>query len=92
MARFRILPKLKRPVEHYVRDHIFFGILADPQAMQLRDAIGVDQLMWGSDFSHHGGQSLATRAKLTAYLGDALGDVQQKIAAGNVTKLYDIRP
>ena len=90
MAGFGILPPLKRTVEEYMRDNVFLSILADPLAMQLRDQIGVDQLMWGSDFPHPGGQYPDTKGRLAAYLGDAPADVQHKIAAANVMKLYDI--
>lgn len=90
MARFGLLPAPKRSADEYVRDNIFLGILADPLAMRLRDEIGVDQLMWGSDFPHPGGQYPDTKGRLAAYLGDAPAAVQRKIAADNVVKLYDI--
>ena len=77
-------------VDGYVRDNIFLGILGDPLAMQLRDEIGVDKLMWGSDFPYLGGQYPDTEGWLAAYLGDAPADMQQKIAAENVIKLYGI--
>jgi predicted TIM-barrel fold metal-dependent hydrolase len=36
----------------YIRRHCYFGIIRDPLAMQLRDHLPAEILMWGSDHPH----------------------------------------
>jgi predicted TIM-barrel fold metal-dependent hydrolase len=44
--------KLDKLPSEYVRDHCRFSFTADRLAMQFRYYIGLDLLMWGSDFPH----------------------------------------
>ncbi|MBI3743145.1 MAG: amidohydrolase family protein [Chloroflexi bacterium] len=46
---------LKKKPSQYIRDHVIFGIVRDPLALKLRDIIGVENLIWGSDFPHSAG-------------------------------------
>ena len=47
---FRLdLPRL--PSE-YIREHVYFGMIRDPVALQLGDHVPLDRLMWGADFPH----------------------------------------
>jgi predicted TIM-barrel fold metal-dependent hydrolase len=46
------LPKLECRPSEYVREHIYWGFFDDPIGMRLRHDIGVDHLLWGSDFPH----------------------------------------
>ena len=36
----------------YIHCNVFFGFLEDALGIQLRDIIGVDSRMWGSDYPH----------------------------------------
>jgi predicted TIM-barrel fold metal-dependent hydrolase len=36
----------------YVKDHFWFGIIRDPKAIELRDHLPFDRLMFGTDFPH----------------------------------------
>ena len=42
----------KKPASRYVEENVFAGIINDPLAAKLRHEIGVDRIMWGSDFPH----------------------------------------
>jgi predicted TIM-barrel fold metal-dependent hydrolase len=44
--------KLDKLPSEYVREHCRFSFIADRLAMQFRYYIGLDLLMWGSDFPH----------------------------------------
>jgi predicted TIM-barrel fold metal-dependent hydrolase len=46
------LPQLKRKPSEYIREHAYWGFFDDPVGMRLRHDIGVDHLLWGSDFPH----------------------------------------
>jgi predicted TIM-barrel fold metal-dependent hydrolase len=43
---------LKRAPSEYMREHFLWGFQFDPVGVELRHKIGVDRLMWGSDFPH----------------------------------------
>jgi predicted TIM-barrel fold metal-dependent hydrolase len=43
---------LQRPPSEYIRDHFLWGFQFDRIGVELRHKIGVDRLMWGSDFPH----------------------------------------
>jgi predicted TIM-barrel fold metal-dependent hydrolase len=44
--------QLKMLPSEYAREHLRFGIVRDPIAIQSRNLLPVDDLMWGSDFPH----------------------------------------
>jgi predicted TIM-barrel fold metal-dependent hydrolase len=46
------LPYLQRRPSEYLKDRNYWGFLHDPVGVRRRHAIGVDKLMWGSDFAH----------------------------------------
>ena len=43
---------LERLPSEYIREHCLWGFLSDPIGVSERHAVGVDKLMWGSDFPH----------------------------------------
>ena len=43
---------LARPPSDYIREHCLWGFQFDRVGVELRDKIGVDKVMWGSDFPH----------------------------------------
>lgn len=46
------LPLLERRPSEYLRTQNSWGFLVDVVGVQQRDVVGVDKLMWGSDFPH----------------------------------------
>jgi predicted TIM-barrel fold metal-dependent hydrolase len=46
------LQPLQRKPSEYARDHAYWGFFDDPIGVQLRDRVGVDHILWGSDFPH----------------------------------------
>jgi predicted TIM-barrel fold metal-dependent hydrolase len=46
------LRKLDRQPSEYMRERNYWGFLHDPVAVKRRECIGVDKLMWASDFAH----------------------------------------
>ena len=41
----------RRPSE-YIKEHAIWGFFDDPVGMKLRHEVGVDRIIWGSDFPH----------------------------------------
>jgi hypothetical protein len=46
------LQYLERPPSAYLKDRNYWGFLHDPVGVRKRDCIGVDKLIWGTDFAH----------------------------------------
>jgi predicted TIM-barrel fold metal-dependent hydrolase len=46
------LKPLSRPPSDYIREHCLWGFQFDRVGVELRHKIGVDRLLWGSDFPH----------------------------------------
>jgi predicted TIM-barrel fold metal-dependent hydrolase len=80
----------KKPASRYVEENIFTGIINDPLAAKLRDEIGVDRMMWGSDFPHPPCPYPNTTQNIERVLGDMSPEARFKVVAGNVMKLYNI--
>ena len=43
---------LERPPSDYIKQHCLWGFLSDPVGLQMRQAAGAENLLWGSDFAH----------------------------------------
>ena len=43
---------LERPPSKYIKEHAYWGFFDDPVGMKLRHEVGVDRIIWGSDFPH----------------------------------------
>jgi len=91
IEKFPGLKQLKKqPASRYVEENIFAGIINDPLAAILRREIGVDRMMWGSDFPHPPCPYPNTTQNVERVLGDMAPEDRYKVVAGNVMKLYNI--
>jgi predicted TIM-barrel fold metal-dependent hydrolase len=84
------LPPLKKPARAYIEENISVGIINDPLAAKLRHEIGVDRIMWGSDFPHPPCPYPNTRKRIHELLGDLPEAERNAIVATNVSRLYGI--
>ena len=46
------LRRLDRKPSEYIKERTFWGFLHDPVGVRHRDSVGVDRLIWGTDFAH----------------------------------------
>jgi len=84
------LAPLKRRARSYVDENVFVGIINDPLAAKLRHEIGIDRIMWGSDFPHPPCPYPRTQQRIGEILDGIPESDQAAIVAGNVSKLYGI--
>lgn len=72
----------------YFHSNVFLGFQEDERGVRERAVIGVDSLMWGSDYPH----SESTFPRSMEFLDKILKDVPEnergKIVAGNVARVY----
>jgi predicted TIM-barrel fold metal-dependent hydrolase len=71
------------PAADALRAQVFAAFIHDPVGVQLRETIGVSQLLWQSDFPHADSYWPHSRARLTALLRDVPDADAVAIAGGN---------
>lgn len=81
---------LKRPPTEYIREHVQFGIIRDPMALQLRDHLPVQNLMWGSDFPHSVGSFPRSREFIKEAFGGVPEGLKRRILLENPASFFKL--
>ncbi len=68
----------------YFRRNVFLGFQEDGLGIRLRDVIGVDNILWGSDYPHI--ESTFSRSR--QILAKCTEEEKAKIAGGNTARVY----
>jgi predicted TIM-barrel fold metal-dependent hydrolase len=76
-----------RPSDFFHRS-VFLSFQEDAVGVRLRDVIGVDQMMWGSDYPHSESTFPRSREVLAEILAGVPEAEQAKIVGGNAARLY----
>jgi predicted TIM-barrel fold metal-dependent hydrolase len=90
IERFPGLSPLKKPARAYIDENIVVGIINDPLAAKLRHEIGLDRIMWGSDFPHPPCPYPHTRERIGEILAGIPEADRAAIVSGNVSRVYGI--
>jgi predicted TIM-barrel fold metal-dependent hydrolase len=90
IEKFPGLRPLKKPARDYLDSNVFCGLIKDPFAAKFKEEIGVDRLMWGSDFPHPNCTFPETHKVLDEILAGFSPDDRRKIVAGNTQRVYNI--
>lgn len=77
---------------HYWHTNCFASFQEDALGVRVRDVIGVDTLMFGSDYPHTESTFPRSREILGDLLADVPADEVARIASGNVAELYGFTP
>ena len=64
--------------------------MIDHYAVRNRDLLGVENLMWSSDYPHHGCDWPYSRKIANEMLRNVPVDERYAICAGNMVRLYDL--
>ena len=90
--RTRYWYKLNLPVmpSEYIRRHICFSFVADQLAIDLRHHIGIENLMWGSDFPHLVCTYPLTKQILPKMFAGVPEAEKQKILLDNPIKFFGL--
>ena len=72
----------------YFHRNVFVSFQEDGLGIKLRDIIGVDNLMWGSDYPHPESTFPRTRQILEEILADCTEEEKAKIVGGNAARAY----
>ena len=76
------------PSDFYYRN-VLLSFQEDGIGIRLRDVIGVDNMMWGSDYPHSESTFPRSREVLSQILTGVPDDEQAKIVGLNAARLYD---
>lgn len=76
-----------RPSDFFHRN-VFLSFQEDAVGIRLRDVIGVDNMMWGSDYPHSESTFPHSRKILADILAGVPEDEQARITGGNTARLY----
>ncbi|MPZ13868.1 MAG: amidohydrolase family protein [Chloroflexi bacterium] len=82
-------PLAGRPSE-YVREHAYWGFFDDPIGVRLRGDIGVDHIMWGSDFPHEVSRWPHSQELLNQQLAGVHEEEKRKMLAENVARFFHL--
>ncbi len=74
----------------YFHRNVFLGFQEDALGIKMRDIIGVDNLMWGSDYPHQESTFPRSRQILDEILADCTDEEKAKIAGGNAARIYNL--
>ena len=77
-----------KPSDFFHR-HVYLSFQEDQIGIRLRDVIGVDSLMWGSDYPHSEATFPRSRETLDRILDGVPRDERARIVGGNVARLYN---
>jgi predicted TIM-barrel fold metal-dependent hydrolase len=84
------LPALQMRASDYMRERIWHGIIDDPHGADAIRHIGVDRILWGSDFPHVRSIGLDAHSRLGKLFETLTPAERGKVVADNVVKLYGI--
>jgi predicted TIM-barrel fold metal-dependent hydrolase len=60
------MPLLARTPGDYIREHCYWGFQLNPVGVRMRYEIGVERLIWATDFPHQGSEWPETRSRVIA--------------------------
>ena len=80
-----------RPSDFF-RRNVVLSFQEDAIGIRLRHAIGVDNMMWGSDYPHSESTFPRSRKILAEILSGVPADEQAKIVGGNTARVYGFHP
>ncbi len=82
--------QLQHEPSFYYRRNWRSAFMIDHYAVKNRHVLGVDNLMWSTDYSHHGCHRPETRRVVEEMFRALPADERRKMSTGNATKLYKL--
>lgn len=89
MREFGMQP-LKRLPSEYVAEHCYWGFFDDPVGIRLLDLIGVDRVMWSTDFPHLECAWPESQKLIDETFVGVSGEDKWKITAGNAIDYFGL--
>jgi predicted TIM-barrel fold metal-dependent hydrolase len=81
---------LKRLPSEYVREHVYFSVQYERVAVELRQHVGVDRIMFATDFPHIECEWPNSRSFVDNIYADVPTDERDRIWAGNAVEFFKL--
>jgi predicted TIM-barrel fold metal-dependent hydrolase len=82
------LPYLKRPPSEFLREQAYWGFFDDHVGVRLRQEVGVDRMMWSTDFPHVVTRWPNSRKVLESQMAGVPEEEKRKMVAGNAIDFF----
>jgi predicted TIM-barrel fold metal-dependent hydrolase len=82
------LPRLKRLPSEYLKENAHWGFFEDRVGIKLRHEIGVDRIMWSTDFPHIVTRWPNSLKTLDSQMSNVPEDERRKMVADNAIKFF----
>ncbi len=83
------LPITNPPSYYWYRNNVA-SFIVDRSGIEMRHRVGVDNIMWSSDYPHHGNDWPYSRKVIDETMGQCTEDERAKIAGGNAARVWGI--
>ncbi len=88
--RFYGLEPPPRPLSEYIRQHCWWGFLKDPFGVEMRHRVGVEHVMWGSDFPHSAGNWPHSRKLIEEMFAGVPEEERHRMLVGNSVEFFHL--
>lgn len=85
------IPMLERKPSEYLRERCYWGFLHDPIAVKRRESVGVDKLIWSTDFAHAASEWPNSIAVMEEDFEGVPEDEKYAMLAGNVADFFHLQ-
>jgi predicted TIM-barrel fold metal-dependent hydrolase len=82
-------PLPKKPTD-YLKEHILWGFQQDSVGVRLRDLMGVDKLIWATDFPHQESEYPHSHTVVDKNFSGVPADETYQMVAGNVIRFFHL--
>jgi len=82
--------ELEKPPSFYFRRQVHATFMEDPIGLRYRDLIGVDNIMWSSDYPHSETTWPNSQELTHEWMSDFSDEERNKILFGNAERLYNL--
>jgi len=81
---------IKQPPSYYWFKNMSATFISDRNGIENRYGAGVDNIMWSTDYPHHGNDWPYSRKTINDMMGHIPADEHQKIVAGNAVRIFNL--
>lgn len=80
----------QHPPSHYFRNNVSWVYISDPLGIEMREKIGVSQIMWSSDFPHRAADWPNSWDTIHRHFVGVDQEEQRQILSANAMRLYNL--
>ena len=81
---------ISEPPSYYWHRNMSATFITDRAGIAVRHAVGIDNMMWSSDYPHHGNDWPYSRKTIEDMMGHIPRGERQRIVGGNATRIFGL--